>query len=255
MGDTLWSFRRGDYGAFGGVTLKTKLLATAVLAAMISYATSENANAATLIHEYTFNGDATDSVGSIDGTLLNGATAFGGILSLNGINQSVLLSGFAVPTGAFSVTFEAKSAGQNSGYTEIISQGVSGAGFYIGTDPTGRFRLGDSITFTGVSYPYDNQFHSFALVSGGAGGSTKFYIDSSLVFSSVIGITAPTSGTPTIFGTQFQGIPEFFTGEIKDIRIYSGELAPTPLPAALPLFAGGLGVIGLLARRRKQKSL
>ena len=30
-------------------------------------------------------------------------------------------------------------------------------------------------------------------------------------------------------------------------------LNPTPLPAALPLFAGGLGVIGLLARRRKRK--
>ena len=31
-------------------------------------------------------------------------------------------------------------------------------------------------------------------------------------------------------------------------------VTPTPIPAALPLFAGGLGVIGLLARRRKQKS-
>ena len=29
----------------------------------------------------------------------------------------------------------------------------------------------------------------------------------------------------------------------------------TPLPAALPLFAGGLGVIGLLARRRKRKNV
>ena len=28
----------------------------------------------------------------------------------------------------------------------------------------------------------------------------------------------------------------------------------TPLPAALPLFAGGIGLIGLLARRRKQKA-
>ena len=28
----------------------------------------------------------------------------------------------------------------------------------------------------------------------------------------------------------------------------------TPVPAALPLFAGGLGVIGLLARRRKRKA-
>jgi|SRR5665213_1704128 len=29
---------------------------------------------------------------------------------------------------------------------------------------------------------------------------------------------------------------------------------PTPIPAALPLFAGGLGVFGLLARRRKRKA-
>jgi len=32
-----------------------------------------------------------------------------------------------------------------------------------------------------------------------------------------------------------------------------GNAGATPLPAALPLFAGGLGVIGLLARRRKRK--
>ena len=32
-------------------------------------------------------------------------------------------------------------------------------------------------------------------------------------------------------------------------------IGSTPLPAALPLFAGGLGVIGLLARRRKQKNV
>jgi hypothetical protein len=31
-------------------------------------------------------------------------------------------------------------------------------------------------------------------------------------------------------------------------------VAATPLPAALPLFAGGLGVIGLLGWRRKRKN-
>jgi hypothetical protein len=34
----------------------------------------------------------------------------------------------------------------------------------------------------------------------------------------------------------------------------SAAASATPLPAALPLFAGGLGVIGLLARRRKRKA-
>jgi hypothetical protein len=32
------------------------------------------------------------------------------------------------------------------------------------------------------------------------------------------------------------------------------QVAATPIPAALPLFAGGLGMLGLLARRRKRKA-
>jgi hypothetical protein len=40
----------------------------------------------------------------------------------------------------------------------------------------------------------------------------------------------------------------FPTGEIR------GFLAPVPLPAALPLFATGLGALALLGWRRKRKS-
>jgi hypothetical protein len=32
-------------------------------------------------------------------------------------------------------------------------------------------------------------------------------------------------------------------------------ISTTPLPAALPMFAGGLGMVGFLARRKKQKAL
>lgn len=39
-----------------------------------------------------------------------------------------------------------------------------------------------------------------------------------------------------------------------DITALSFEAVVTPLPAALPLFAGGLGAMGLLGRRRKRRS-
>jgi hypothetical protein len=44
----------------------------------------------------------------------------------------------------------------------------------------------------------------------------------------------------------------YCTVDLQTVITYTGVSA-TPLPAALPLFAGGLGVIGLLARRRKRK--
>jgi len=39
-----------------------------------------------------------------------------------------------------------------------------------------------------------------------------------------------------------------------DMALTSSELSQTPLPAALPLFAGGLGALGLLGWRRKKKA-
>jgi hypothetical protein len=41
----------------------------------------------------------------------------------------------------------------------------------------------------------------------------------------------------------------FTGGEIR------GQLAPVPLPAALPLFAAGLGIVTFLARRKKTKAV
>ena len=54
------------------------------------------------------------------------------------------------------------------------------------------------------------------------------------------------------------------TGDLQDIGTYFGldagvlqvasDVGDTPLPAALPLFATGLGAMGLLGWRRKRKA-
>jgi hypothetical protein len=51
-------------------------------------------------------------------------------------------------------------------------------------------------------------------------------------------------------GTGTFACDEGCTGNFSGAVTFSP--APTPLPGGLPLFAGGLGLIGFLARRRKQ---
>jgi hypothetical protein len=82
-----------------------------------------------------------------------------------------------------------------------------------------------------------------------------------------------TTWSVTISSADFSGLPILLLihtsglgcpgGYCQDPTLtvtYSGDLsltpvaAPTPLPAALPLFAGGLGVMGWIGRRRRRKA-
>jgi hypothetical protein len=76
-----------------------------------------------------------------------------------------------------------------------------------------------------------------------------------LIFSSIPG-TYP-GGADFIINTDV-GINSFtaFTGGDADFRTFvdTGTSAATPLPAALPLFATGLGALGLFGWRRKRKA-
>jgi len=63
--------------------------------------------------------------------------------------------------------------------------------------------------------------------------------------------------SPFRFDLQTSGVFAFYYD--NELQEASGTIistlapAATPLPGALPLFAGGLGVFGVLARRRKRK--
>jgi|SRR5665213_1429300 len=75
------------------------------------------------------------------------------------------------------------------------------------------------------------------------------------LITSIGPITAsPSNLTPTFGGGVFTTADGDlqFTG--SDSLSFTADVSATPLPATLPLFASGLGVLGLLARRRKRKA-
>ena len=51
----------------------------------------------------------------------------------------------------------------------------------------------------------------------------------------------------------YSGSPAFEFADLKAWHLTAGLPLSTPLPAALPLFASGLGVMGWISRRRRQK--
>jgi len=238
--------------------LKSLNLSLFVGVAAISMASV--ANAAVLLHEYTFSGPGvTDSVGGVHGTLENGATISGGVLSLDGVNDYAQIGGKLIPSGlnAFSVTLDAQQLSTQTGFRELISQGVtSGPGFYIGEHANGNIRVTDQFGGIGVSFPTDGGFHSYALTSGALG--TNLYLDGILIFSDAAQLSMTGAGTDTRFGSQFGAIGEFFHGNLDNIRIYDGVLTESEVqalaqvsePGALLVFGFGLAGLGYMRRRK-----
>ena len=215
-----------------------------------------NAFAATLVHHFTFDGPGiTDSVGTTNATLLNGATVTSSKIHFDGIDDYAQFGEHIVPVaGSFSVAFFAQELSPKSYYSEVISQGFSeGPGFYIGYDLAHNFRIGDGIQNTGLPFPSDGLVHHFAIT---AGSDTRLYVDGSLlaIFGS---ISMTPSGDHTRLGRQFDVGPnpsEPFHGNLDDLRIYSDILTPTeianlavPEPSSAILIA--FGTSGLLLRR------
>ncbi len=210
------------------------------------------------IHAYEFDSDVSDSAGSANGTLLGGASVSGGRLTLDGSNDYVQFDSLLVPsTGAYSVFIRLNGTPNPSGFTEIISQGLSGSeGFYIGTAPGGTIRLTDRIGGTGVMFPLGEAELLFS--TSGAGSS--LYVNGSLAFSSGVRGGFGTGGSNTRFGRQFGGLNEYFAGSIDSIRIYDSVIVPgdvvepmlaVPEPASWAMLIAGFGLTGAVMRRRR----
>lgn len=118
-------------------------------------------------------------------------------------------------------------------------------GIFPPPSPTGWFDIVVNLNTTQFNL-YDNTLGQYLL------NSTTLAALSSGVYNGVSGSSAVSA---VRIGLGLAGGSDLttYSYNVDDLTINTAETA-TPLPAALPLFATGLGVMGLLARRRKRKT-
>ncbi len=253
-------------------------------ALLVLLASSLPAHAA-LVHYYPFDGDALDAQGGNDGTVVGGA-AFaadperGTVLTLDGVDGYVQLSGSTTPGGSTSTsTFSVaawvlvnsiSSVADTAIYSETNTTTSVRNTLSIQT-ATGKVQLvqfppGGAGTFRSPGSVVDGSWHHVAYVQNEPGeDARKLYIDGKLVASD----DAPqfyTGGGPTSFtiGGRLGGtnpvspsLPSLIGGAIDDVRFYDtaldaaavAKLAPEPSSLALCMLALAMGVGRLSAVR------
>ena len=104
------------------------------------------------------------------------------------------------------------------------------------------------ITLTGVATLFDGAHTPFGNGDPLSNTTGFFLLNGNAVsFSNANKNLLNLTGTVFTFEEDGSSDPQFYVSGLAYTSV-------TPLPAALPLFAGGLGLLGMFARRRKQKA-
>jgi hypothetical protein len=145
--------------------------------------------------------------------------------------------GLGTVTGSFTL-----DTTTNTSYAvDLTVVGAGGVNSGTITDPT-QTGPGTYATADGPMLTFDDDNPALQIfLTYPAGGGTLY--TGGFGSSSVGSYFSPTCGGE-ICGFPLDGTVTAASG-----------VSTTPLPAALPLFAGGLGMIGFLSRRRKQKTI
>ena len=167
-------------------------------------------------------------------------------------------------TGAATV-FSLGAAGsyQNTSlYDQLTLDPVVGGTFGVGQITLNLVEFNVGINADVANPVNPGTIYESMTVSDGGGTNSHFPISFNLAISysdilTIHGTTLSFNGWQVVIPQLVMG-PNFGGLEtaplFAEVSQVSAATAPTPLPAALPLFATGLGVIGLLAKRRKRKA-
>ena len=142
-------------------------------------------------------------------------------LEFNGKNYAEAGSRIVPVNGNFTVEMWVYPEKSNSGrFSEFISQGAQPFAFYIGLDPKGSLRLGDSWMSTGVSIKSEVWTHiAFTHDTSNRG---RLYINGELTETNVSEKPFNSAGTNTRFGSQYGSTPyEFFAGCLDEVRVWN----------------------------------
>ena len=163
--------------------------------------------------------------------------------SITIFNGTANIGGLLVPPQNVAVTFE--FMGKEAAFTDTLLAG--GSVISNNSAPGTSFSLGSSSAV--LAFLFKNETSNLDAVNGGA-IEPGLQIAFSKISDSVVYALFDDGGAGP--DADFDDIVVRIT--VSDLS-RGGESISNPIPAALPLFATGLGVIGLLARRRKRKQI
>jgi hypothetical protein len=173
---------------------------------------------------------------------------------LAGATASVALAANPAHASTYNLTLTDSSVPAASG-TGVLN--------IVGTPTTGQYCLGASCTpgdtLTSLSFTVDG--HTFSTSLPGATGVSATFtagVLTALGFDQAVGgnfqFHMPAGGNLQYSFQEYSGPIYYTTGLVTSATLITNSQSATPLPGALPLFASGLGVAGLVARLRKRKA-